>query len=332
MLLPGLALQPCVRDSVVRAPGPACRPAVRRPPGAPDRRDACAGPATCGRPKHGLVGANGLEAPLTGALQGMRRCPVCCCAPELPSDGLVTIPIFPLNMVALPAATVPLQIFEARYRVLFSTLLGPVEGVDEDLIQQDSAFLGSRRFGMCFTSQGGMAKVGTILEIQQHLPLEDGRMLVTSSGVQRFQVVNVVQERPVLVCEVQVLHDTPGEDEKTVLKLADEVVELFRSALQLHHKLKSAQSKAEVKDEQLEPEELSELTACDLSFWIASTFQDSRREQQSLLEEPSVVGRLKLEKEMLGGTVKYLSAMSALTTALTDTESSEQSPEQPGPD
>jgi ATP-dependent Lon protease len=38
------------------------------------------------------------------------------------------LPIFPLSMVALPAADVPLQIFEARYRVLFATLLAGAKG------------------------------------------------------------------------------------------------------------------------------------------------------------------------------------------------------------
>eukprot|EP00803_Ostreobium_quekettii_P006098 evm.model.scf_1560.3 EVM.evm.TU.scf_1560.3 scf_1560:28159-32634(+) len=330
MPLAASALQPCLCDAA--APIPACWFSNRRPHTSLDRRDARAGPLGCGRPMVGLVGIDGLDVPLLGVKGGRRGFPVCCCAPGETEAGLVMMPIFPLDMVALPASTVPLQIFEARYRVLFSTLLGSGEGVDEHLIQKESPFLGSRKFGMSFTSQGGIAKVGTILEIQQHVPLEDGRMLVTSSGVQRFQIVNVVQERPVLVCEVKMLEDTPGEDEKLVLDLADEVRELFRSALQLHHKLKGTQSKTKVKKEQLEPEELSELPACDLSFWIASMFQDSRQEQQNLLEESSVLGRLTMEKEMLGGTVKYLSAMSALSTALTDTESTGQDPEASGPD
>lgn len=38
------------------------------------------------------------------------------------------LPIFPLGIVALPAADVPLQIFEARYRVLFSTLMAGAPG------------------------------------------------------------------------------------------------------------------------------------------------------------------------------------------------------------
>lgn len=92
----------------------------------------------------------------------------------------------------------------------------PAVRIDKELIQQDSPFLGTRRFGMCFTSQGGMAKVGTLLEVQQHLPLEDGRMLITNKGIERFQILRVVQEKPVLLCEVEILKDQPGEDEKLV--------------------------------------------------------------------------------------------------------------------
>jgi Lon protease-like protein len=38
------------------------------------------------------------------------------------------LPLFPLNLVALPTIECPLQIFEARYRVLFTTLLAGSEG------------------------------------------------------------------------------------------------------------------------------------------------------------------------------------------------------------
>ncbi|GFH32734.1 Lon N-terminal domain-containing protein, partial [Haematococcus lacustris] len=85
----------------------------------------------------------------------------------------MTLPIFPLNVVALPSQTVPLMIFEARYRVLFSTLLHGEEGVDEGLVQKDSPFAGTKRFGMCFVDkEGRLASVGTTLEIMEfmHVP------------------------------------------------------------------------------------------------------------------------------------------------------------------
>eukprot|EP00887_Chlorella_sp_A99_P005355 scaffold1.g5355.t1 len=51
------------------------------------------------------------------------------------------LPIFPLSIVALPAADVPLQIYEARYRVLFSTLLAGAEGVEEGLVSTDKPWI-----------------------------------------------------------------------------------------------------------------------------------------------------------------------------------------------
>ena len=67
-----------------------------------------------------------------------------------------TLPIFPLNVVAFPASPCPLHIFEARYRVLFSTLLKGADDLEEGLIQDDKDFAGTRRFGMCWVSVPGI--------------------------------------------------------------------------------------------------------------------------------------------------------------------------------
>ena len=96
-------------------------------------------------------------------------------------EVLVELPVFPLSTIApLPTARIPLNIIEARYRVLFhtlvdgvraaspesaneerATLVGPAnhgvlgatpEGpnVDEGLVQVNSPFRGTARLGMCF--------------------------------------------------------------------------------------------------------------------------------------------------------------------------------------
>jgi hypothetical protein len=53
-----------------------------------------------------------------------------------------------------------------RYRVLFSTLLDGMDGVEEGLVVKDAEWCGSRRFGMCFVDrQGKMAGIGTTLEV-----------------------------------------------------------------------------------------------------------------------------------------------------------------------
>lgn len=56
----------------------------------------------------------------------------------------VALPIFPLGNVAMPCGSMPLHIFEARYRVLFATLLEGSEGVNTDLVDVESPFKARR--------------------------------------------------------------------------------------------------------------------------------------------------------------------------------------------
>ena len=223
-----------------------------------------------------------------------------------------TIPIFPLGIVALPAAQCPLHIFEARYRVLFSTLLAGSQGIDQGLVSPEKPWKGTRRFGMAYYDQqaGGLASVGTVLEIQDHSSMEDGRMLIENVGKERFKILQVVEEKPVLVCKIEyITEDDDSED--TIVKLGQEVASLFKDVIKLSTKLKEA----EVEPEVLEPKELESLGPRDLSFWVASLFAGNPYNQQALLEENSTEKRLSVEKELLENTLKYLSAQSALQSA-----------------
>lgn len=228
------------------------------------------------------------------------------------SSSQVTMPIFPLGIVALPAASCPLHIFEARYRVLFSTLLDGTEGIDQGLVSPEKPWRGSKRFGMAFydQTQGGLASVGTVLEIQDHSSLDDGRMLIENIGRERFRIVEVVEEKPVLVAKVEFLTEDDDSAQETV-GLAQDVAQLFKDVVQLSVKLKEA----DVEPEVMEPKELDSLRPRDLSFWVASLFAGSPYNQQALLEENDTVKRLTVEKELLENTLKYLSAQSALKSA-----------------
>ena len=222
------------------------------------------------------------------------------------------LPIFPLGIVALPAAQCPLHIFEARYRVLFSTLLDGDANIDQGLVSDDKPWKGTRRFGMAYYDQqaGGLASVGTVLEIREHSTMEDGRMLIENIGRERFKIKDVVEEKPILVCEVEYLDDEDSESEAgRVNEMRDEVAQLFRDVVKLSTKLKEI---SDVDPELLEPKELETLSSRDLSFWVASLFAGSPYNQQALLEENSSLKRLEVEKELLENTLKYLSAQSAL--------------------
>ncbi|KAL4430787.1 hypothetical protein ABPG75_006043 [Micractinium tetrahymenae] len=243
------------------------------------------------------------------------------------------LPIFPLGIVALPAADVPLQIFEARYRVLFSTLMAGMPGIDEGLVNTEKPWCGSRRFGLAFydNQQQALAAIGTLLEITEHSNLEDGRILVNNIGRQRFKIVEVVEEKPVLICDVEYLPDAEDEEANSpeAHELAKEVSDLFRNVVSLSVKLKDST----VPDEIANPRQLAELAPRELSFWVASLFAGNPYQQQALLEEETAMGQLKAVKELLGGTVKYLSAQAALRSAFKSTGSgSDIAPPPGGPD
>lgn len=223
---------------------------------------------------------------------------------------------------------VPLMIFEPRYRVLFNTLLDGETGVDEGLVQKESPWRGTKVFGLCFVDdKSRLASVGTSLQIMEHVQAEDGRLYITNKGIERFRIVEVVKERPVLICEVEVL-DEDDDVSDEVKSLSEEVASLFRETLRMSVKMQQVQ----VKPEQLEPEELVVLGPKDMSYWIASAFNDSRHVQQTLLEETSTVTRLQREKEILTQTLKFYSAATAVQSVFKEGPSEPQQPPPGGPD
>jgi Lon protease-like protein len=232
---------------------------------------------------------------------------------------------------------------QARYRVLFNTLLAGAEDVDEGLVDADSPFKGSRLFGMSFAPGNGIAvslllpscyvfapaesacfppKVtGTALHIVEHSTMKDGRLLVGSKGGQRYRVIQVIKELPVLVCEVEWLKDDPDvmtpDDDFTLEELGVETRTLFLNTLRLSNKSKGG-------DDSEEPEglakQLEELNATELSFWMMNVFAEHPSEQQQMLDMTRARERLERARSVLRETLSYLSATSALKSALSDIE------------
>ena len=56
--------------------------------------------------------------------------------------------------------------------------------VDDGLINHESPFCGSKRFGIChMNSEGGVSHVGTLLKIEGHRQLPDGQITTFNRGV-----------------------------------------------------------------------------------------------------------------------------------------------------
>ena len=99
---------------------------------------------------------------------------------------------------------------EAVHGVL-GGVLGEPPNVDLGLVQTDSPFLGTARFGLCFvdTETSEMSATGCVMSVRQFDAGKDGRTLVLCRGECRMLVEQVHAERPVLVCRARLFDEGP---------------------------------------------------------------------------------------------------------------------------
>jgi Lon protease-like protein len=120
------------------------------------------------------------------------------------------IPLFPLDVVLLPGADLPLHIFEPRYREMVRKC------IDE-----------KSEFGMLLALQKGIVHVGCtaeIIEVVKRYP--DGRMDILTVGRTPFRVVQLYTENPLLEGEVDYLED---RENRTDPRTRRELVELYEA-------------------------------------------------------------------------------------------------------
>lgn len=120
------------------------------------------------------------------------------------------IPLFPLDVVLLPGAELPLHIFEPRYREMVKNCL-----------EEKS------EFGMLLSLPKGVARVGCTAEILDVVKrYDDGRMDIVTAGRAPFRVVELFTEDPLLEGQVDYLEDreTPANP-----RVQRELVELFEA-------------------------------------------------------------------------------------------------------
>eukprot|EP00951_Prasinocladus_malaysianus_P014256 scaffold108385_cov36-Prasinocladus_malaysianus.AAC.1 len=166
---------------------------------------------------------------------------------------------------------------------------------------------------MCFVDQnGGLSAIGTLLHIEEHHRFEDGQMRVVNRGLERFKIVSVKKERPVLICDVEFL-EREDDTSPEMRTLRDEVADLCKNTLRLSFKV----GKVDAVETQWNLPELQNLGPYDLSCWIAFNFLQDNVSKQSLLELDSTTERLEKEREWLQKNLSYLSAASALEGAFT---------------
>ena len=185
------------------------------------------------------------------------------------SDGLVQLPLFPLNLVLFPGMDLPLHIFEERYKDMIG-----------ECLSQDSPF------GVVLIKEGlevGEAaepeRIGTSTRILRSELLDQGRMNIITKGERRFEIEEIAQRVPHVVGRVRFLVELEGEGcSELVPQINDEYVALVRNLTALTG---GYTSRVEIPEDPVE-----------LSYAIAANLELEPHLRQSLLVTETAATRL----------------------------------------
>jgi Lon protease-like protein len=193
--------------------------------------------------------------------------------PERLSRGF---PLFPLGMVALPSESVPLHIFEDRYRRMIDRCLLADPGSSD------------REFGIVWLSDAELKSVGCACEVENVLErMDDGRLNILARGTRPFRLVERQDELPYPAGVVEFLSE---RDEQTN-------PEAGRAAREAYGELVE-----QATDRRLEESDLLRMDA----YAMAATVELGLDAKQELLELRSENARLRLLAPLLRDAIKRL--------------------------
>lgn len=180
-------------------------------------------------------------------------------------------PMFPLGMVALPTESVPLHIFEDRYRRMI-----------EECLESE------REFGIVWLSEDELKPIGCACEIDRVLErLDDGRLNIVARGTRPFRLVERQDDLPYPAAIVEFLTEQEEDPDP----------EIVRETRGLYAELVE-----QATDKQLGEEELAELDA----YTMAATIEFGTDVKQELLELRSENARLRLLTLLFRAAIKRL--------------------------
>jgi len=185
-------------------------------------------------------------------------------------------PLFPLGMVALPSESVPLHVFEDRYKRMIERCLSAAPESPE------------REFGIVWLSDEELKDIGCACEVERVVErLDDGRLNIVARGTRPFRLLERQDDLPYPAGRVEFLDDdteqvdAPPDDGARAL--SSELVE-------------------QATDRQLGEQELALMGA----YEMAATVEFDKDAKQELLEQRSESARLRLLAMLLRAAIKRL--------------------------
>lgn len=123
------------------------------------------------------------------------------------------LPLFPLKLVALPGAALPLHIFEDRYQEMVGIA-----------VQQQT------EFGIILAQDQGIANIGCAVFVEKVLErFPDGRMDILCRGSRRFEIVELNEDKSYLRATVEFFDDDAPESAPDQPALRERVVDAWRA-------------------------------------------------------------------------------------------------------
>ena len=203
------------------------------------------------------------------------------------------LPLFPIGLVLFPGVSLPLHLFEPRYRQLLTDVQA-----------------GDRRFGIVCTPSGvseralpvGLA--GCVAEVTEVESLDDGRSNVMIVGRERFALENVdVDVAPYLVADVVPMPDIAPSGGLALSLMADELRSHFARVVTAVHVLADNPTAA-LPELPTEPSQLA--------WSVASMIEMELAQRQRLLEERSPLVRVEQVNALLRTVLPDLELRAAL--------------------
>ena len=197
------------------------------------------------------------------------------------SETVSKIPIFPLGIVILPDQTVPLHIFEERYKLMIQRCL-----------QQQSAF------GIIFYDGKDLARCGCTAMVTDVIErYADGRMDILTLGGERFRITQIDESEPYLQAEVEYFDDLVEPSTEQLDRLTRRAKEVLRQYWILTA---------------VEDRSFPEADSKQLSFVIAGSDGFTPAEKQKFLEMTSTGARLEKSVAALEKVVERLELSAAI--------------------
>lgn len=186
------------------------------------------------------------------------------------ASSIARFPLFPLGLVLLPGESVPLHIFEERYRLMIG------ECLEEE-----------REFGIIWLADDALKDVGCTARITRVLErFDDGRMNILVEGGSAFRLERRIGDLPYPAGDIELLADSSETDAAVLERARSSYADLVE----------------EVTESRPDAETLAELDA----YGMAATLDIAPGAKQALLELRSEPARLEQLEALFAEALKRI--------------------------